>query len=77
MDRTNKNNGDDSWILANEFAQVRLFIDQKGSGPRLCIEDLQTGMSVYLDSLVLAGLVLVSEKILEVHIDPGAPHRAA
>jgi len=70
-------NGEESWVLANEFAQVRLSVDRKGNGPRLCVEDMQTGMAICLDSLVLAGLVWATDDDLAVHVDPDAPHAAA
>ena len=37
---------DDPWLLGNEFAQVRVWIDRSGHDPRLVIEDL--AMAVYL-----------------------------
>jgi hypothetical protein len=66
-----------SWLLTNEFAQVRLELDRKGNGPRLRVEDLQSGTSIYLDALVVAGLVWASEADLERHVDPNAPLRWA
>lgn len=67
----------ETWELGNEFARVVLKIDRKGNGPRLLIEDVRTGMSAYVDSLVLAGLVWASEEDLERHVDPNAPFRWA
>lgn len=61
---------DDDWILANEFAQVGLRVDRRGNDPRLRIEDLNTGRSVFLDPLVLAALVRVTEDVLARLVDP-------
>lgn len=77
MSGTAAKTGDEAWVLANEFAQVRLSVDRKGNGPRLCVEDMQTGMTICLDSLVLAGLVWATDDDLAVHVDPDAPHVAA
>ena len=43
------------WIIANEFAQVRLTIDRRGNDPRLRIEDLTSDVSVAFDAFLLAG----------------------
>ncbi|MBV8535726.1 MAG: hypothetical protein JO128_09045 [Alphaproteobacteria bacterium] len=67
----------EGWTLANEFAQVRLSLDREGHAPRLRIEDVQTGMAICLDPLILAGLVWASDDDLAVHVDPDAPHRTA
>jgi hypothetical protein len=53
---------ENAWLLANEFANVRLTIDQQGNDPRLCIEDLDTGISIQLDAFVLAGLTTLAEE---------------
>jgi hypothetical protein len=45
---------DGEWIIANEFAQVRLTVDTNGNDPRLCIEDLATERRIYLDAFELA-----------------------
>jgi len=68
---------EETWTLANEFAQVRLSLDREGHAPRLRIEDVQTGMAICLDPLILAGLVWASDDDLALHVDPDAPHRAA
>jgi hypothetical protein len=63
-------------ILANEFAQVRIDIDRKGNGPRLRLEDLQSGKSICLDPLILASLVWASDDSLAAHADPDIPAQA-
>lgn len=40
--------------LVNEFAAVRLSLDLNGNGPRLHVEDLETGEQVFLCPLELA-----------------------
>jgi hypothetical protein len=58
------------WILANEFAQVRLTIDTFGNDPRLRIEDLSTNVSIAFDAFMLAGLTTASEEELARYMDP-------
>jgi hypothetical protein len=58
------------WILANEFAHVRLTIDTSGNDPRLRIEDLSSGHSVALDAFMLVGLTTATEEELTRHMDP-------
>lgn len=40
--------------LVNEFAAVRLSLDVNGNGPRLLVEDLESGEQVFLCPLELA-----------------------
>lgn len=40
--------------LVNEFAAVKLSLDLSGNGPRLHVEDLETGEQVFLCPLELA-----------------------
>ena len=61
-----------AWFLSNEFARVRLSLDHKGNAPRLRIEDLDSGTSICLDSLLLAGLVWATDETLAIHVDPEA-----
>jgi hypothetical protein len=65
-----------AWLLSNEFARVRLSLDHKGNSPRLRIEDLDSGASICLDSLLLAGLAWANDESLAIHVDPEArmPH---
>lgn len=39
--------------LVNEFAAVRLSLDLRGNGPRLLVEDIETGEQVFLSPLEL------------------------
>ena len=66
-----------AWVLANEFARVRVSVDHRGNAPRLRIEDLDSGLSICLESLLLAGLVWATDETLAIHVDPEAPHAAA
>jgi hypothetical protein len=44
--------------LRNEFATVRVTLDQRGNGPRLLVEDLESGAEILLSPLELASLCL-------------------
>jgi hypothetical protein len=46
--------------LVNEFAAVRLSLDVAGNGPRLLIEDLESGEHVFLCPLELASFTLAT-----------------
>jgi hypothetical protein len=47
-------------LLANEFAAVRVSLDTTGNGPRLLVEDTETGDNIYLSPLELACLCLAT-----------------
>jgi len=47
-------------VLMNEFAVVRLSLDIAGNGPRLLVEDAETGDSIFLEPLELASLCLAT-----------------
>jgi len=57
-------------IVENEFARVRLSIDNSGNGPRLRIEDLSSDRVGYLDALVLEALAWASPGLLRMLLDP-------
>jgi hypothetical protein len=63
------------WIIANEFAQVRLTVDRRGNDPRLRIEDLTNDVSVAFDAFLLAGLTTASAEDLARHMDPNPKSR--
>lgn len=46
--------------LRNEFASVRVALDERGNGPRLLIQDLETGAEILLSPLELASLCLAT-----------------
>jgi hypothetical protein len=46
--------------LRNEFATVRIALDERGNGPRLLVEDLETGARILLSPLELASLCLAT-----------------
>ena len=50
-----------SFEIASEFAAVRISRDTSGRGPRLLIEDLETGDSARIDALELASFCRASE----------------
>jgi hypothetical protein len=60
----------DGWILANEFANVRVSIDTRGNDPRLRIEDLDSGMTICLDAFALSTLTLLDGETLAAHAAP-------
>jgi hypothetical protein len=45
-------------LLTNEFAAVRVSLDNRGNGPRLLVEDIETGERILLSPLELASLTL-------------------
>lgn len=46
--------------LINEFAAVRLSLDLAGNGPRLMVEDLESGEQIFLCPLELASFTLAT-----------------
>ncbi|MDV7352728.1 hypothetical protein R4282_06835 [Rhodococcus oxybenzonivorans] len=48
--------------LVNEFAAVEVSLDTSGNGPRLLVEDLESGDHIFLSPLELASLCLASDK---------------
>jgi len=46
--------------LVNEFAAVRVSLDVNGNGPRLLVEDLESGEHIFLCPLELASLTLAT-----------------
>lgn len=46
--------------LVNEFAAVRVSLDVNGNGPRLLVEDLESGERVFLCPLELASFTLAT-----------------
>ena len=59
-------------ILANEFAQVEVVLDETGNGPRLRVSDLKTGKVGYLDPLELESLAWATKYELAPLMDPAA-----
>lgn len=57
--------------LTSEFASVQLSLDVSGNGPRLRLEDLQSGMTVLLDPVQLESLVWLPRADLVRLADPG------
>ncbi|HXL60839.1 MAG TPA: hypothetical protein VN959_09240 [Mycobacterium sp.] len=47
-------------ILINEFAAVRLWLDRTGNGPRLLVEDLESGDEAFLDPLELSSFTVAT-----------------
>jgi hypothetical protein len=46
--------------LVNEFAAVRLSLDVSGNGPRLLVEDLESGDHIFLCPLELSSFTLAT-----------------
>ena len=59
-------------IVASEFAQVSVAIDEAANGPRLRLEDLRTGRVRFLDALELETIVWLSDGHLQQLLDPSA-----
>ncbi|CAN7679459.1 hypothetical protein LJR034_005516 [Caballeronia sp. LjRoot34] len=59
-----------SEVLSNEFAAVRLSVDRQGNAPRLRIDDLATGLSVFMDAFQLSGLTSAGSVELTAHMVP-------
>ncbi|WP_330256195.1 hypothetical protein OG874_17480 [Nocardia sp. NBC_00565] len=57
--------------LSNEFAVVRVSLDDTGNGPRLLVEDAETGDHVFLSPLELASLCLATPEDREEWIRVG------
>jgi hypothetical protein len=57
-------------VLRNEFAAVRVHIDNTGNGVVLMITDLKTGMSRRLDPLELESLIYLSGRQRTDLLDP-------
>lgn len=64
------NNKSESWDLINEFAGIRVKLDNAANGPRLKIEDLKSGEIVFFDPLQLEGMVWAKWEDLKIFVDP-------
>jgi hypothetical protein len=60
----------DSYLLANEFASVRVEVDSAANGPRLKLTDLSSGMHAFFDPLELQSLAWVSHADLAGILSP-------
>jgi hypothetical protein len=47
-------------VLRNEFASVRVALDERGNGPRLLVQDLENGAEILLSPLELASFCLAT-----------------
>ena len=63
---------DGAGIVASEFAQVAVRLDQTANGTRLRLEDLRTGRVRYLDALELETIVWLRDEHLGRLMDPSA-----
>jgi hypothetical protein len=59
-------------VVASEFAQVAVRLDQTANGTRLRLEDLRTGQVRYLDALELETIVWLRDEHLGRLMDPSA-----
>jgi hypothetical protein len=57
--------------LQNEFAAVRLCLDDTGNGPRLRVVDLRSGKTAFLDPVQLESIVWARREDLVHLADPG------
>lgn len=58
--------------VRNEFADVLVTLDQRANGARLAIVDKRTGMTNYLDPVVLESLAWARHEDLYAIVDPAA-----
>lgn len=65
----------ESQLLANEFASVRVEIDRTANGPRLKLTDVSSGVHAYLDPLELQCLAWLDHDDLVGLMDPDFVHR--
>jgi hypothetical protein len=49
-------------VLTNEFASVRVSLDTSANGPRLLVQDVESGDRIYLDPLELASFCLATDE---------------
>ena len=63
---------DPAWVVASEFAQVAVRLDDTANGTRLRLEDLRTGRVRYLDALELETIVWLRDEHLNRLLDPSA-----
>jgi hypothetical protein len=59
-------------VVASEFAQVAVRLDDTANGVRLRLEDLRTGRVRYLDALELETIVWLRDEQLCRLMDPSA-----
>ena len=59
-------------VVASEFAQVAVRLDDTANGVRLRLEDLRTGRVRYLDALELETIVWLRDEHLGALMDPSA-----
>ncbi len=59
-------------VVASEFAQVAVRLDEIANGTRLRLEDLRTGRVRYLDALELETIVWLRDEHLGRLMDPSA-----
>jgi hypothetical protein len=54
--------GDKGVVLTSEFAAVRVSVDGRANGPRLRVEDLESGDCVFIDPLELASFCQANDE---------------
>ena len=59
-------------VVASEFAQVAVRLDETANGARLRLEDLRTGRVRHLDALELETIVWLRDEHLGRLMDPSA-----
>ena len=59
-------------MVASEFAQVAVRLDETANGTRLRLEDVRTGRVRYLDALELETIVWLRDEQLSRLMDPSA-----
>jgi len=59
-------------VVASEFAQVAVRLDETANGTRLRLEDMRTGRVRFLDALELETIVWLRDEHLSRLMDPSA-----
>jgi hypothetical protein len=59
-------------VVASEFANVAIRLDEGANGNRLRLEDLRTGRVRFLDALELETIVWLRDDHLSALLDPSA-----
>ncbi|RIV39214.1 hypothetical protein [Micromonospora radicis] len=67
----------DDGLMASEFALVRVTVDRSANGPRLKVEDLENGRTVYLEPLELSSFCAATDDDRAAWLRVGAYRRGA
>ena len=57
-------------VFRNEFSTVELQRDESANSPRLCVRDVATGRTIYLDPIQLEALTRMTPEDFATLLDP-------